>query len=204
MVNKHAVSSALSIWALSCVPPATAALIWNVCNTDAAGVTTCQSKLSPSAKAEIAIACAFVLLLLLSLVICVINNRRAVAASEQEYNVEASQVHGPPTIIATEYNPTSGPSGVYGGPRSGFSGQTSAQMTGPAYPVAAQVYNNQHRTAPVTQSTFSHPFPGYSQNMGPTPQTAFVNGGFPRALLAGDRLKEKLKERPASVSHTLG
>lgn len=69
-------------------------------------------------------------------------------------------------LIGTEYNPTSGPSGVYEGPKSGFSaGQTSPQMTGPTYPVAAQVYNNNHQknsTAPVTQSTFSYPFPGYS------------------------------------------
>lgn len=77
--------------------------------------------------------------------------------------MEASQVDGPPTIIATEYHPTSGPSGVYEGPKSGFgAGQTSAPMSGPAYPVAAQVYNNQHRTAPVTHSTFPYPFPGYS------------------------------------------
>ena len=141
-------------------------------------MTTCHSKLSTSAKVWIAIGCgrfsllpismtnrthqciAFVLLLLLSLVICVIRKRLTAAASEQEYNVEASQVHGPPTIIATEYDPTSGPSGVYGSPKSGF-GQTSAQMTGPTYPVAAQVYD-QHRTAPVTQSTFPYPFPGYS------------------------------------------
>lgn len=100
-------------------------------------------------------------MLLLCLVICVINNRRARAASEQEYNVEANQVDGPPTIIATEYSSTSGPSGIYG-PKSGFSaGQSSAQMTGPTYPVAAQVYN-QNRTAPVSQSTFDYPFPGYS------------------------------------------
>ena len=102
-----------------------------------------------------------VILLLLCLVICVINNRRARATSEQEYNVEANQVDGPPTIIGTEYNPTSGPSGIYEGPKSGFSaGQSSAQMIGPTYPVAAQVYN-QNRTAPVTQTAFPYPFPGY-------------------------------------------
>ena len=147
---------------------------------DRAGVKTCHNKLSRSAKINIAIACGrftpiftddsypysicivVVLLLLLCLVICVIYNRRARAASEQEYNVEANQVDGPPTIIATEYNPTSGPSGIYEGPKSGFSaGQSSAQMSGPAYPVAAQVYN-QNRTAPVSQSTFDYPFPGYS------------------------------------------
>jgi len=201
MINQRVVSSALGIWALSCIPTATATL-WNVCTTDAAGVTTCHSKLSPSAKINIAIACIVVLLLLLGLIICVITNRRARAASEQEYNVEASQVVGPPTIIATEYHPTSGPSGVYESPKSGFSaGKTTAQITGPAYPVAAQVYNNQTRTAPVAQSTFPYPFPGYSSNMGPTPQTSFVSGGFPRAMLAGDRLKDRLKERPASPSH---
>jgi len=202
MINKCAVPSALGIWALSCIPTATAASIWNVCDKDAAGVTTCHSKLSTPAKVWIGIGCALVLLLLLSLVICVISKRLTAAASEQEYNVEDSQVHGPPTIIATNYDRTSGFSGVYGSPENGF-GQTSVQMTGPTYPVAAQVYS-QHRTAPVTQSTFPYPFPGYSPHMGPTPQTAFVNGGFSRPQLAGDRLKERLKERPGSVSHTLG
>jgi len=202
MVNKRAVSSALVIWALSYIPTATA--LWNVCTTDAAGVRTCHSKLSQSAKIGIAITCVSVLLLLFVLIICVMHNRRA-AAVEKEYNVEASQLDGPPTIIATEYDPTSGPSGVYGGPSSGLgSGQPSAQMTGPAYPVAAQVYNN--RTAPATQHTFPdqpYPFTGYSSHKGPAPQTAFVSGGFPRTLLAGSRLKDKLKERPASVSHTV-
>jgi len=203
MVKHRVVStSALGIWALSCIPTATATLL-DVCNTNAAGVKNCHDTLSRSAKINIAIACVVILLLLLCLVICVINNRRARAASEQEYNVEANQVDGPPTIIATEYNSTSGPSGIYG-PKSGFSaGQSSAQMTGPTYPVAAQVYN-QNRTAPVSQSTFDYPFPGYSSQMGPPPQTSFVSGEFPRAVLAGDRLKERLKERPASPAHALG
>ncbi|KAF8803979.1 hypothetical protein BYT27DRAFT_7194687 [Phlegmacium glaucopus] len=204
-MNNIAVSSALGIWALSCIPTATASF-WYVCTTNAVGMMTCQNELSHSARISLAITSVFVLLLLFSLVFCVFQNRRAAAASEQEYNVEASQVHGPPTIIATEYNPTSGPSGVYGGPRSGFrSGQTSAQMTGPTYPVAAQVYNN--RTAPASQPTFPnqpYPFTESSSHMGPAPQTAFVSGGFPRPILAGNRLKDMLKERPASVSHTHG
>jgi len=203
MVKQRVVSSALGIWALSCVP--TAAATFMECTTNAAGVKSCLDTLSRSAKINIAIASVVVLLLLLCLVICVINNnRRARALSEQEYNVEANQVDGPPTIIATEYNPTSGPSGIYEGPKSGFSaGQSSAQMTGPTYPVAAQVYN-QNRTAPVSQSTFDYPFPGYSSPKGPPPQTSFVSGGFPRAVLAGDRLKDRLKERPASPAHALG
>lgn len=40
--------------------------------------------------------------------------------------------------------------------------------------------------------------------MGPAPQTSFVSGGFGRAMLAGDRLKDRLKERPASPSHSRG
>jgi len=207
MVNQRVVFSALGIWALSCIPTA-AATLWEVCTTNAAGVKTCQNALPRSAKINIAIACVVVLLVILCLVICVIYNRRARAISEQEYNVEATQVDGPPTIIATEYNPTSGPSGIYEGPKSSFSaGQTSAQMEGPTYPVAAQVYNQNRTaatTAPVTQTAFPYPFPGHSSPMGPAPQTSFVSGGFGRAMLAGDRLKDRLKERPASPSHSRG
>jgi len=172
----------------------------------AAGVRTCHNTLSRSAGINIAIACVVVLLVLLCLVTCFISERRARAASEQEYNVEANQVDGPPTIIDTEYNPTSGPSGIYEGPKSGFSaGQSSAPMTGPTYPVAAQVYSqNRTVTAPVSQTLFPYPFTGHSSNMGPAPQTSFVSGGFPRAMLAGDRLKDRLKERPASPAHSLG
>ena len=87
--------------------------------------------------------------------------------------MEANQVDGPPTIIATEYNPTSGPSGIYEGPKSGFSaGKSSAQMTGPTYPVAAQVYNQKNRTAPVGQTAFDYPFPGYSSV---SPSLLFAN-----------------------------
>ena len=82
-----------------------------------------------------------------------------------------------------------------------------------------------NQTAPVHQVSFPdqpYPFSGYSpvssfidgdniglidirwlfaQKMGPSaPKTAFVSGGFPRPLLAGSRLKEKLRERPASIS----
>jgi len=201
MVKQRVFSTALGIYALSCIPNVNA---WGFCTTNVAGVQTCHHTLTRSAEINIAIASAVVLLLLLFLVICVINNRRARAASEQEYNVEANQVNGPPTIIATEYNRMSGPSGIYQSPKTGFSvGQGSAQMAGPTYPVAAQVYS-QHRTAPVTQTTFAYPFPGYSSNLGPPPQTSFVSDGFPRAVLAGDRLKDRLKERPASPAHAIG
>jgi len=191
---KQRVVSALGICALSCIPTAAA---WDFCSTNAAGVQTCN--VSRSAEINIAIA-SVVILLLLFLFICVIIRRHARVASEQEYNVEANQVNGPPTIIATEYNPTSGLSGIYESPKTGFSArQSSAQMTGPTYPVAAQ-----HRTAPVTQTSFAYPFAPYSSHLGPPPQTSFVSDGFPRAVLAGDRLKDRLKERPASPAHALG
>ncbi|KAJ3508147.1 hypothetical protein NLJ89_g5911 [Agrocybe chaxingu] len=153
-----------------------------------------------------------VLLLLASLVVCCIKNRRAATRAQQEVNVEANQVDGPPTIIATEYHPTAGPSPVYS-PRPG----SPAQISGPAYPVAAHYYKGTDtlnppeygtRTAPVTQGAFPnqpYPFSGgvSSTSRGATvPKTAFVTGGFPRPLLAGERLKERLKERPASVSHS--
>ena len=32
------------------------------------------------------------------------------------------------------------------------------------------------------------------------PKTAFVSNGFPRPMLAGNRLKDKLKERSSSIS----
>lgn len=131
------------------------------------------------------------LLLLLSLTACFMCNRRA--AASEVYNVEASQVHGPPTIIATEYHPTSGPSGVYGGPRSSFrNGQTGPQMTGPAYPVAAQVSKNQTRTAPVTQCTFPNPPPGYSP-VSPWPLLVFVTRLLTPLYIA--RGTDSLRER---------
>ncbi|PPQ77841.1 hypothetical protein CVT25_015335 [Psilocybe cyanescens] len=178
------------------------------------GKQTCKDRVPRGARIAIAITCLLVLVLLATLVICVIRNRRSSVVSEREYNVEASQVDGPPTIIATEYNPTSGPSGVYSGRKSPYTGNADSrmspqpQMSGPMYPETARHYsnNNQHsinqnHTAPHSQVTFpdAYPFTGYSNSMGP-PKTAFVSGGFPRPLLAGDRLKDRIKERPASIS----
>lgn len=53
-----------------------------------------------------------VLLILIILIICIVKNRQKAADDALEYNVEASQVHGPPTIIATEYHPQIGPTGL--------------------------------------------------------------------------------------------
>jgi len=77
-------------------------------------------------------------------------------------------MEGPPTIVATEYNPTSGPSGVYSGGKSTNEnkdvhfGSQAPQMTGPTMPVAS--YHPDQRpptyTAPVMQTTFpDQPYP---------------------------------------------
>jgi len=216
MLDKSVFSVSLGLLAFSYLPTASAALSWSVCTKDAEGKEVCRDRVARGARISMAIACLFVLILLATLTICILRHRRAAAASEKEYNVEASQVEGPPTIIATSYDPSSGrASPVYGGKKSGNpDGGLSPhpQMTGPIYPAAAHQYNNnsayyggpQNFTAPVSQVAFPnqpYPFTGYSPGMGPSaPKTAFVSGGFPRPLLAGDRLKDRIKERPASIS----
>jgi len=211
-MNRFFVSVVTVAWvASSSIPGASAAgLSWDVC-TDQAGKKVCRSRVPHSARIAIAVGCLVVLLLLLILVICIVRNRRAAAASQDEYNVEASQVDGPATILDTAYHPRSGPSAVYSG-----GGRTPPEMSGPSFPVAAQLHHNaasdQNRnyTAPVYQVQFpkvdppKYPFMGYgpSDNHGPiAPKTAFAgNPYYPRPLLTGNRLKDRLKERPASPS----
>jgi len=207
MLDKHVFSVSLGLLAFSYLPTATAALSWSVCTKDESGKEVCKDRIARGARITTAIGCLFVLILLATLSVCIIRNRRAAAASEKEYNVEASQVQGPPTIIATSYDPTSGrASPVYSGNKSGKDGGLSPhpQMTGPMYPAVAHQYNQQNHTAPVSQISFPnqpYPFTGYSPGTGlSAPKTAFVNGSFPRPLLAGDRLKDRIKERPASIS----
>jgi hypothetical protein len=181
---------------------------WDKCTTDANGGMKCTRRIPRSARLAIAVCCLFVLLLLLALVICIFKRRGSPDQSaDQEYNVEAAQVDGPPTIIATEYIPNSGPAGIYSGaPKSGHisGGKNSPpEMAGPTVPVAA--YHSERPptyTAPVSQTSFSdqpYPFAYDSRKASNPPQTAFVTNGFPRPLLAGNRLKDRLKERPASA-----
>lgn len=100
-----------------------------------------------------------VLLSLLALVIYIIVKRRR-SQGEQEYNVEAAQVEGPPTIITTEYNPASGPSGIYSSEPNGHKDEpfTEREMSHPA-----PVYEFERPptyTAPVSKVTFSdQPYP---------------------------------------------
>jgi len=216
MFDNRAVLLSLALLAFSSLPTTNAALSWSICTKDEEGKQVCKDRVPRGARIAIAITCLLVLVSLLTLVVCIMRKRRASAASEKEYNVEASQVDGPPTIIATQYNLNSGPSPVYSGRKSGYmtgnvDGRMSPQppMGGPMYPATAHHYNNnpynisQTHTAPVSQATFpdAYPFTGYSPDMGPSaPKTAFVSSGFPRPLLAGDRLKDRIKERPASIS----
>jgi hypothetical protein len=224
MINERAVAISLGLLAAaSNLPTANAFLSWNMCTKDETGKITCQDRIPRGTRIAIGVVSLLVIILLLVLVGCIIRSRRRAAAEEKEYNVEASQVQGPPTIIATEYNPGSGPSPVYS---AGYKTaqfdighlSPSPQMSGPAFPASTRQYNNstsyynnqlpvpsmvQNHTAPVSQVSFPEPYPfgGYSPRNGPSaPKTAFVSHGFPRPMLAGDRLKDRLKERPASVS----
>ncbi|KDR72868.1 hypothetical protein GALMADRAFT_252180 [Galerina marginata CBS 339.88] len=210
MLDNSAMLVPLGLLAFSFLPSAIAGpLSWMSCSKDAQGQEVCKDKVARGTRIAVALACFFVLVLLATLAVCIVRNRRASATSEKEYNVEASQVDGPPTIIATSYDPTSGPSPVYSANMNGHQeGRLSPQppMTGPMYPATS--YNNnpyyanqQTYTAPVSQVTFpNQPYP-FSPGVGPAPpKTAFVSSGFPRPLLAGDRLKDRIKERPASIS----
>jgi len=213
MFDNLAVLGAVGLLGLSTVPGVSAALSWDVCTKNAEGVKECHRRIPKSARVAIAVVMLLVLILLGVLVVCIIRNRRATAASEKEYNVEASQMNGPPTIIATEYNPRSGPSPVYSAGDQPHTAHIignlspqppTPQMSGPSFPATVHYTNNNdgqkffHMTAPPHQASFpDQPYP----QMGPSaPKTAFVSGGFPRPLLAGNRLKDKLRERPASIS----
>lgn len=194
----------LGLLACSYIPTANAALSWAVCTKDQDGKQVCRDRISKGARITMAIACLLVLVLLATLSVCIIRHRRAAASAESEYNVEASQVNGPPTIIATSYDPNSRrASPVYSAKADGYL-SAQPEMAGPMFPAAVHQFNGNNQTAPVSQVAFGdqpYPFNGYSPGMGPSaPKTAFVNGSFPRPALAGDRLKDRIKERPASVS----
>jgi len=220
MFDNLTVLGAVGLLGLSALPGVSAALSWDVCSKDEKGEKVCRRRIPRSARMAIAVVMLLILILLGVLVVCILRNRRTAAASEKEYNVEASQLDGPPTIIATEYNPRLGPSPVYsagGQPKTAhvigdLSPQPpTPQMRGPSFPATVHHYNNDddsqkhfHQTAPAYQASFqdqSYPFTGISSQTAPTmPKTAFVSGGFPRPLLAGNRLKDKIRERPASIS----
>jgi len=206
LFNKFGRLGVLGLWAVSSLPTAFAAMSWDICTTDSTGGKTCTRRIPRSARLAVAVCCFLVLLMLVAVVIYIFIKRRR--SDDEEYNVEAAQMEGPPTIIATEYNPTSGPSGVYSaGPNGHGTGKDKfpeREMTGPTQPLPAyQSDRLPTYTAPVSQTTFSdrpYPFAYNSRNVSEPPKTAFVTNGFPRPLLAGNRLKDRLKERPVSIS----
>jgi hypothetical protein len=213
MFDNFAVLGAVGLLGLSTVPGVSAALSWDVCTKNEEGTKVCRRRVPRGARIATAVVMLLILILLCVLVAFILRSRRAAAASEKEYNVEASQMDGPPTIIATQYNPRSGPSPVYSaGGQPHVIGDLSPQpqMSGPTFPATVHRNKNDdsqkhfHQTAPPYQESFqdqSNPFADYSSQTVPTvPKTAFVSGGFPRPLLAGNRLKDKLRERPASIS----
>jgi len=204
--NKFTRVGILGFWAVSSLPTAFAAMSWDVCTSDETGGKKCTRRIPRSARLAIAVCCFLVLILLLALVLYIII-KRSRSQGDQEYNVEAAQVEGPPTIIGTQYNPTSGPSGVYSSGPKGDANRdhfTEQEMTAVTQPLPAyQSERPPTYTAPVSQVAFSdrpYPFAYDPRNNSEPPKTAFVSNGFPRPLLAGNRLKDRLKERSSSIS----
>ncbi|EAU81695.2 hypothetical protein CC1G_02711 [Coprinopsis cinerea okayama7 len=234
------------------------------------GTQSVPGTLPKSAKIAIAVVTIAVVFLILLLIFYIRRSRKASADAANEVAVEASQVEGPPAILAATYTPETGHSRVYSiGPDSGgFSAvpvtpapkvvaplPTGSESHGnpwgaPRTPAQPVVEPEQERpktpafpppspavlsrsnsfcrfpttptrsssvpqTAPAHKAGFSegggYPFTGFGSSnnsngagsnsgSGNPPRTAFVsNGGFPRPLLAG-RLKDRIRERPPSVS----
>jgi len=202
--NKFARAGFLGFWTVSLLPTAFAAMSWDVCTSDETGGKKCTRRIPRSARLAIAVCCFLVLGLLLVLVSYIITKRYR-SQGDQEYNVEAAQVEGPPTIIGTQYNPASGPSGVYTSGPNGDGNKdhfTEREMDAVTHPLPAYQFERAPTyTAPVSQVTFSdQPYPFASRNGSEPPKTAFVSNGFPRPMLAGNRLKDRLKERSSSIS----
>ncbi|TFK24470.1 hypothetical protein FA15DRAFT_669566 [Coprinopsis marcescibilis] len=253
-----------------------------VCKTNTNGEETCsqgestteQAKLPgglPSAaKAAIVVVSITVVFLCLTMFFCIRRSRRQSEAAQEDVMVEASQVTGPPAILAATYTPGTGHSRVYsigpdtGGLQSavpvpltpapaanvvppsalrnvwaetpaGAHGTPPMGTTAPALasaavaaPVVASASRpsifsrwgitkapaegSQPQSAPAHKANFdqsTYPFTGFGSssnssgdnaNSNTQPRSAFVsNGGFPRPLLAG-RLKDRIRDRPPSIS----
>lgn len=191
------------------IPGAAAAILnWDTCKLDSTGKKVCKNRIPRSARIAITVGCVVVLLLIIVLVVYCIRRHRRAAVSKEDYNVEASQVDGPPTIVDTAYHRRSGLAAVYSD-----GGRGSPEMSGLSFPVPAQLpFNDQSRnhTAPASRVQFPSPpqYPNYqwaAPNSGNYdfrgPKTAVPESFYyPRPLLTGNRLKDRLKERPASAS----
>ncbi|RXW21427.1 hypothetical protein EST38_g4416 [Candolleomyces aberdarensis] len=219
------IAAGAALIAFSSLPVASAK---KVCTKSSTGEEVCRETFPQKAKVAIGIVTVIIIIMLVSLIVCIRRSRRASAEAAKECTVEASQMEGPPTVLAATYNPGSGHSiyaiGSSGSgaiptaviPPTAESGRTPAGAV-PAFPtpsVPAAPYSpkpwvsgssngSTPQTAPAHRTTFSgsHPYPftGMGNTPGQPPKSAFVSGGFPRPLLAG-RLKDRIRERPPSIS----
>lgn len=236
MLNNIVVTIGAGLLAFSSLPLASAA---KVCEKDESGGDVCRETFPLEAKVAIAVVSVMIVFLMLILFVFVRRNRKAAAEADKDYTVEASQVTGPPTILAATYTPETGHSlsRMYGiGTAGSDDGRTPAlppnamptpnPIVSPWVSVAAPSSANQGpshspaprsgaflqppQTAPAHKNNFatgSYPFTGFGNSTsgdtspGPSqPKSAFVSsGGFPRPLLAG-RLKDRIRERPPSIS----
>jgi len=228
------------------------------------GTHSIPGTLPKSAKIAIAVVTITVVFLVLVLIFYIRRSRKASAEAANEVAVEASQVAGPPAIVAATYTPETGHSRVYsiGPDTGGFSAvpvtpapvvapptasdhgwgaaRTGAASAAPAeperprtpsfpppspailsrsnsfcrFPATPTRSHSVPQTAPAHKASFSdpgaYPFTGFggsnnsngkpASNSGQPPRTALVSSGpFPRPLLSG-RLKDRMRERPPSVS----
>ncbi|KAJ2913420.1 hypothetical protein MD484_g6995, partial [Candolleomyces efflorescens] len=219
------IAAGAALIAFSSLPVASAK---TVCTQNSAGVHVCRDTFPTKAKVAIAIVTIVLVIMLLCLCLCIRRSRRASAEAAKECTVEASQMQGPPTVLAATYNPGSGHS-IYAIGSAGSGAIPTAVIpptgeangTAPAFPtpgIPAAPYSpkpwvsegngsaSMPRTAPAHKTSFSggsHPYPftgmGPNNSSGQPPKSAFVSGGFPRPLLAG-RLKDRIRDRPPSIS----
>lgn len=251
MIDGAAIAVGVGLLALSSMPFAAAEPVCTE-EDEGTGKKLCGNHTLPgtmpkSAQIAIAIVVVVVVLFLILLVIFVRRSRRraAEAKTQDDVTIEASQMTGPPAILAATYTPETGHSRVYSiGPDTG--GFSAVPMTpAPALqssrptpaPPSAQPIPSVHvqtpdfsdvprsssfnrfpsgpagqppKTAPAHKGNFDpYPFTGHGSTTSrppaspaapQPPRSAFVSsGGFPRPLLAG-RLKDRIRERPPSVS----
>ncbi|TFK38370.1 hypothetical protein BDQ12DRAFT_666106 [Crucibulum laeve] len=174
---------------------------WNRAPGHRNGPLICRNRLPLKARIALGVTACAILFLVITLMLCVSRNRSSAraAAAATEYNVEAAQMQGPPALIATHYNPTSGPAGVYRTSAGVYATSAGVQASNPgtvpgvAYPARAQVYSHygsqpqtdayysqlygqptQPRTAPASKVSFqqgeqAYSFGGYEPGMAPAP-----------------------------------
>jgi len=159
-----------------------------LCGHLMSGELVCWDKLSPYSGIAIAIATTLGIFLVIGIVIYLKRNRTLLPAE----NMDDSQVRGPPTVLATSYDPSSGTTSIYSG-QDGSSRQYYSTMQMPVPNIRDGV---QSQTAPVTRVTFSdQPYPNDSElRSNAQPRTAVGNGDTYRNR-PGSQWLERLRSR---------